>query len=707
MHKKKRRQSKGRSPLIPASPSSSSLAAEEKASPVPPPLSMEKPRGSTIRLFGEIDLKPAKPAPKELSPASSEPDDDTSPLAQLTDVETGEAAGASLEADPEFLQYATASFLPTTNFTFLLDLQEPIGFEALSGRRGPIVSNVERGGQGQLARLEAKRCVVKRVGHDHIHTVEELDLEIVKRRITSAMFRQERLENGDETATPLTELDEELLANKDALEGLMTPQEVTKKINEFKRAGQDVFTTITYVERNFNIERHLPSDYRAFKNIATLVRPEEYWESCDFMLSRYKASVRLYELVAFVRKTLAVFLGVFLAEKNVQIQARAMLGMVLVSFLLHCRLLPYDDQNPMNSFNTADAALSNNTLEMYLLVLQMCQLVFGLVTEEIDLPPWFLALIYHLIVLLAVVLSLIALSSQLSKNLHEVYQRVEPYIHYLARRLGLTSGRRKDTSGDDAAAAGEKRKRRGALLNLAKSIETKQKEKARKSVALEVLSSETVGTKARVEATRRHKEALAAGKRDVQLHKEHDAYERRVQKNSRRSSKGLMVTKTDDIGHLSAVTESMVANAAVRERRIEERRDASRMMERERSAWEARRRDQSRSRSRSRSVDDVWNRNGNRNGNGGGGGFHTTPDRLPAHLVQHTVASSHHHDEVASGREKEDASVKHLRDALSAEGRKGRESWLERERGGTLGTCMDDVKASALTQSWKNRLSGG
>ena len=131
------------------------------------------------------------------------------------------------------------------------------------------------------------------------------------------------------------------------------------------------------------------------------------------------------------------------------------------------------------------------------------------------------------------------------------------------------------------------------------------------------------------------------------------------------------------------------------------------MMERERSAWEARRRDQSRSRSRSRSVDDVWNRNGNRNGNGGGGGFHTTPDRLPAHLVQHTVASSHHHDEVASGREKEDASVKHLRDALSAEGRKGRESWLERERGGTLGTCMDDVKASALTQSWKNRLSGG
>ena len=62
----------------------------------------------------------------------------------------------------------------------------------------------------------------------------------------------------------------------------------------------------------------------------------------DFVLSRYKSSVRLYELFAIARKTVALFLSVFLASGSVQRQALAMLGMGVISFLLHCRLLPYD-----------------------------------------------------------------------------------------------------------------------------------------------------------------------------------------------------------------------------------------------------------------------------------------------------------------------------------------------------------------------------
>ena len=41
-----------------------------------------------------------------------------------------------LEADPDFLHWTTAKFLPTTNFTLKIDLQTPVGFEVKPGRRG-------------------------------------------------------------------------------------------------------------------------------------------------------------------------------------------------------------------------------------------------------------------------------------------------------------------------------------------------------------------------------------------------------------------------------------------------------------------------------------------------------------------------------------------------------------------------------------------
>lgn len=301
----------------------------------------------------------------------------------------------------------------------------------------------------------------------------------------------------------------------------------------------------------------------------------------DFVLSRYKGSVRLYELVAIARKTTALFLSVFLASGSVQRQAHGMLGMVVISFLLHCRLLPYDDQNQMNTFNSVDAALSNNTLETWLLVLQMCQLAFGLVTEAVDVPYWLQSVVYLLVVLLAVVLSLIALSSKLSRALHEQYQLIEPWVHAFMLRLGLASSGNHGDDDDDGGM--QKRKQRENLMQLAKSIESKQKvlaaERRRKSEALVVLSHETVGAKARVEATQRHKKALAKKKNALQI--EHEKFLKRQQA-------GKLHTHADDIGRLSASTESLQAYSAKRQEMERKRATDGKFLETERKDWEKR-----------------------------------------------------------------------------------------------------------------------
>ena len=63
------------------------------------------------------------------------------------------------------------------------------------------------------------------------------------------------------------------------------------------------------------------------------------------ILSRYKGSMRNYELVSMLRKTTAVLISVFLS-RTTELQAFAMLSMVLFSFAMHLQLQPYDDQNP-------------------------------------------------------------------------------------------------------------------------------------------------------------------------------------------------------------------------------------------------------------------------------------------------------------------------------------------------------------------------
>ena len=81
-------------------------------------------------------------------------------------------------------------------------------------------------------------------------------------------------------ATPLGDVDVELLNNAKALE-LMSPAEVKSKQGEFPAAaiGGDTCATVTYVDRSFDVERRLPSDYHAFRRIATLVQPADFWET--------------------------------------------------------------------------------------------------------------------------------------------------------------------------------------------------------------------------------------------------------------------------------------------------------------------------------------------------------------------------------------------------------------------------------------------
>lgn len=122
------------------------------------------------------------------------------------DVEAPASPEAVLEADPDFLHWATVQFLPTTIFTFRIDLQTPVGFEVAMGRRGAVaVADVDRSGQAQHARLAANRCIIKRVGNDHVHTVEDLELGVLKRRIASALVRQGLLDKAEAASAAAAE----------------------------------------------------------------------------------------------------------------------------------------------------------------------------------------------------------------------------------------------------------------------------------------------------------------------------------------------------------------------------------------------------------------------------------------------------------------------------------------------------------------------
>ena len=112
------------------------------------------------------------------------------------------------------------------------------------------------------------------------------------------------------------------------------------------------FCTFTFMDQNFDIFRHAPSEFHAFHRVAKLVPPEPFWGTFDFILSRYKGGARFYEILQMMRKAIAVVISVFLSKHSIEVQAMAMLLMVLISFILHIRLRPYDDQNSSVRMNS-------------------------------------------------------------------------------------------------------------------------------------------------------------------------------------------------------------------------------------------------------------------------------------------------------------------------------------------------------------------
>ena len=87
--------------------------------------------------------------------------------------------GQRVEDHPEYLEKADLSFLPTTSFTFLLDLSEPVGLDIIGarrhGKRVAVVSSVSEDSQGVLAGIKP-RSIVTRVGDTRVFTPEEFEV---------------------------------------------------------------------------------------------------------------------------------------------------------------------------------------------------------------------------------------------------------------------------------------------------------------------------------------------------------------------------------------------------------------------------------------------------------------------------------------------------------------------------------------------------
>lgn len=148
-----------------------------------------------------------------------------------------------------------------------------------------------------------------------------------------------------------------------------------------------------------------------------------------------------------------------------------------------------------NTFNSADHAISNNTLEQWLQIMQIVQLALGLANQKMRLPDWAATTLYMLIIGVAVALSLTALSGELSKYVHSIYLKLEPAIKRVTKRLGWGAGDGSEdgSSNSSASQARAKRARKNEtaeLLNLARSYEKAKKEEKSK-VALEAIATET------------------------------------------------------------------------------------------------------------------------------------------------------------------------------------------------------------------------
>jgi len=360
----------------------------------------------------------------------------------------------------------------TARFTFHLNLTEPLGFLVRKRWGNVHVSDVDPLGQGAVAGM-SNMCVIKRIGGKTVHSVDEFQLEIVKRRIVSAFERKRIIEVGlTAHVIPLSEEDEQLLASTD-IETFFSPTELSELHAELAEQESGLFAhcTCTYMDMNFDTIRNLPSDFHAFHQLADYKAVDPYWDAYGFILCVFKSSSRHFEQWASVRKVAAIFTQTYLAYFGPGTQGTTMLLVCIVALLLQVRLRPYDDRNIMDDLNNADAIISNNDLETCLLSLQIAQLAIGLLSLVADMPSALASFLYSAIFFTAFVLSVVALSTEFARLVYALFHAIEPYITAFLGIFGV-QGRSQQRSKRD-----RNLKRRSALhamklLHLANSYET-------------------------------------------------------------------------------------------------------------------------------------------------------------------------------------------------------------------------------------------
>jgi len=176
-------------------------------------------------------------------------------------------------------QSAEVSIPPSSHFSFFLDLSQPIGFDLGTRWNSIVAKGVVLGGQSYVAGMvnNSKIC---RVGGTAVVSAQAFELAIVKRRVVSALLRREKLaKDKKSTATPLSEEDEALLANDEAVSMIKPPEMacLAKEFTSKSNGGRDTFCTLTFDDPRYVVTRRLPADIRQFSQLATMRQPNPYW----------------------------------------------------------------------------------------------------------------------------------------------------------------------------------------------------------------------------------------------------------------------------------------------------------------------------------------------------------------------------------------------------------------------------------------------
>ena len=186
--------------------------------------------------------------------------------------------GTDIETGLSFNQSAVVNFPPSSFFSYFFDLSRPIGFDLGTRWNSIVARNVVRGGQSHIAGM-VNRSKICRVGGASVVSAQAFELAIVKRRIVSALLRREKLaKDKKSTATPLSEEDEALLANDEAVSMIKPPEmaRLTKELTK-ENGGRDTFCTLTFDDPRYVVTRRLPAEIRQFNQLATLKLQDPYW----------------------------------------------------------------------------------------------------------------------------------------------------------------------------------------------------------------------------------------------------------------------------------------------------------------------------------------------------------------------------------------------------------------------------------------------